>query len=58
MIFSDVTDVLARGNAKRCTFEEVLQQADVITLHVDRKPRNRNLFGKEEFALMKPASAF
>lgn len=56
--FSDVTDVLARGNAKRCTFEEVLQQADIVTLHVDGKPRNRNLFGKEEFALMKPGACF
>lgn len=58
VIFSDVTDVLARGNAKRCAFEEVLQQADIVTLHVDGKPRNRNLFGKEEFALMKPGGCF
>jgi D-3-phosphoglycerate dehydrogenase len=58
VIFSDVTDVLARGNAKRHSFEEVLQQADVVTLHVDGKPRNRNLFGKEEFQLMKPGAYF
>jgi D-3-phosphoglycerate dehydrogenase / 2-oxoglutarate reductase len=58
VIFSDVTDVLARGNAKRCAFEELLQQADIVTLHVDGKPRNRNLFGKEEFALMKPGACF
>jgi D-3-phosphoglycerate dehydrogenase len=58
VIFSDVTDVLARGNAKRCSFEEVLQQADIVTLHVDGKPRNRNLFGKEEFALMKEGACF
>lgn len=58
VIFSDVTDVLARGNAKRCSFEEVLQQADIVTLHVDGKPRNRNLFGKEEFDLMKPGACF
>jgi D-3-phosphoglycerate dehydrogenase / 2-oxoglutarate reductase len=58
VIFSDVTDVLARGNAKRHTFEEVLQQGDIVTLHVDGKPRNRNLFGKEEFQLMKPGACF
>src|SRR6201987_2773124 len=58
VIFSDVTDVLARGNAKRHTFEEVLQQGDIVTLHVDGKPRNRNLFGKEEFDLMKPGACF
>ena len=58
VIFSDVTDVLARGNAKRCSFEEVLQQADIVTLHVDGKPRNRNLFGAEEFRLMKTGACF
>ena len=58
VIFSDVSDVLARGNAKRCTFEELLQQADIVTLHVDGKPRNRNLFGAEEFRIMKSGSYF
>lgn len=58
VIFSDVADVLARGNAKRCTFQEILQQADVVSLHIDGKPRNRNLFGEDEFRLMKPGSHF
>jgi len=58
VIFSDVADVLARGNAKRCSFQEILQQADVVSLHIDGKPRNRNLFGEEEFRLMKPGAHF
>jgi D-3-phosphoglycerate dehydrogenase len=58
VIFNDVTDVLARGNAKRCSFQEVLQQADILTLHVDGKVRNRNLFGRDEFQLMKPGAHF
>jgi len=58
VIFNDVTDVLARGNAKRCSFQEVLQQADIVTLHVDGKVRNRNLFGEDEFQLMKPGAHF
>jgi D-3-phosphoglycerate dehydrogenase len=58
VIFSDVTDVLARGNARRCDFEEVLQEADVVTLHVDGKSRNRNLFGRDEFQAMKPGACF
>jgi D-3-phosphoglycerate dehydrogenase len=58
VIFNDVTDVLARGNAKRCSFQEVLQQADIVTLHVDGKPRNRNLFGEAEFHLMRPGAHF
>ena len=58
VIFSDVTDVLARGNARSCSFREVLEQSDIVTLHVDGKTRNRNLFGEEEFRLMKPNSYF
>jgi len=58
VIFSDVTDVLARGNAKRCSFEDVLRQADIVSLHVDGKPRNRNLFGDGEFRMMKSGACF
>jgi len=58
VIFSDVADVLARGNAKRCTFQEILQQADVVSLHIDGKPRNRNMFGDDEFRTMKPGAHF
>lgn len=58
VIFSDVADVLARGNAKRVTFRDLLQQSDIVTLHVDGKPRNRNLFGEEEFRAMKDGAYF
>jgi D-3-phosphoglycerate dehydrogenase len=56
VVFTDVADVLARGNARRMSFRELLQQSDVVTLHVDGKPQNRDLFGDEEFRLMKPGS--
>jgi D-3-phosphoglycerate dehydrogenase len=58
VLFSDVTDVLARGNARQSSFQEVLQQADVVTLHVDGKTRNRSLFGRDEFQAMKPGAHF
>ena len=51
VIFCDVADVLARGNARNCTFSELLQSADVVSLHVNGKPQNRNLFGEEEFRI-------
>jgi D-3-phosphoglycerate dehydrogenase len=57
VIFSEVADV-ARGNAKRCSFEEVLRQADIVSLHVDGKPGNRNLFGDEELRLTKQGACF
>jgi D-3-phosphoglycerate dehydrogenase / 2-oxoglutarate reductase len=58
VIFSDVADVLARGNAKRVDFQELLQTADVVTLHIDGRAPNRNFFGHDEFALMKKGSCF
>jgi D-3-phosphoglycerate dehydrogenase / 2-oxoglutarate reductase len=58
VIFCDVSEVLARGNAKNCSFQELLQTADVVTLHVDGKPQNRNFFGQEEFRMMKAGSVF
>jgi len=58
VIFCDVAEVLARGNAKSCAFSELLAGADVVSLHVDGKPQNRNFFGEEEFQKMKPGSVF
>ena len=58
VIFSDVADVLARGNAKRVDFDELLQTADVVTLHIDGRAPNRDFFGHEEFAAMKKGACF
>ncbi|WP_280955897.1 phosphoglycerate dehydrogenase [Aeromicrobium marinum] len=59
VIFYDIDDKLALGNAKRCsTMEELLAEADVVTLHVDGRPGNAGLFGAEQMALMKPRSLF
>jgi D-3-phosphoglycerate dehydrogenase len=58
VIFYDVSHVLARGNARAVGFRELLETADVISLHVDGKPQNRDLFGAEEFRAMKPGASF
>lgn len=58
VIFCDVTEVLARGNAKKVSFEELLQKSDFVTLHVDGRPHNRNFFGADEFRMMKEGSYF
>ena len=58
VIFYDVSHVLARGNARPVGFRELLETADVVTLHVDGKPQNKNLFGAEEFAAMKHGACF
>lgn len=58
VVFYDVSHVLARGNARGVGFRELLEMADVVTLHVDGKPQNKNLFGKEEFGAMKEGACF
>jgi D-3-phosphoglycerate dehydrogenase len=59
VIFFDTADRLAHGNARRVgTLDELLEQADVVTLHVDGRPGNAGLFGAAQFAKMKPRSMF
>ncbi len=58
VVFYDVSHVLARGNARAVGFRELLAMADVVTLHVDGKPQNQNLFGRDEFAAMKDGACF
>jgi D-3-phosphoglycerate dehydrogenase len=58
VIFYDSAHVLARGNARGMSFRELLEAADVVTLHVDGKPQNKDLFGEEEFRAMKDGACF
>src|SRR3954449_10000291 len=59
VLFYDTADRLALGNARRCaTLDELLGEADVVTLHVDGRPGNSGLFGEEQFATMLPGSIF
>jgi D-3-phosphoglycerate dehydrogenase len=59
VLFYDVADKLALGNARRCTtLDELLEEAETVTLHVDGRAGNAGLFGAEEFAKMRPRSLF
>ncbi|MDN5804736.1 MAG: phosphoglycerate dehydrogenase, partial [Microlunatus sp.] len=59
VLFYDVADKLALGNARRChSLEELLTEAETISLHVDGRPGNAGMFGPEQFALMRPRSLF
>jgi D-3-phosphoglycerate dehydrogenase len=59
VIFFDTADRLAHGNARRMpTLDALLEQADVVSLHVDGRPGNAGLFGADQFARMKPRSMF
>lgn len=57
--FYDTADKLALGNARPCgTLEELLESVDIVTLHVDGRPANRELFGHDELSRMRPGSLF
>lgn len=57
--FYDAEDKLALGNAHRCeSLEELLEVAEVVTLHVDGRGGNAGFFGAEQFAQMRPRSLF
>ncbi|MFL6442601.1 MAG: phosphoglycerate dehydrogenase [Candidatus Sulfotelmatobacter sp.] len=58
VVFYDTSHVLARGNARPVTFRELLEISDVVTLHVDGKKENQDLFGDQEFRAMKDGACF
>jgi D-3-phosphoglycerate dehydrogenase len=57
--FYDTADKLALGNARRCgSLDELLSSVDVVTLHVDGRPGNADMFGEGQFAQMRPGALF
>ncbi|WP_142119712.1 phosphoglycerate dehydrogenase [Rarobacter faecitabidus] len=59
VIFYDIAEKLALGNARRAkSLEDLLRKSDVVTLHVDGRPTNHDIFGAEHFAAMKPGAVF
>jgi D-3-phosphoglycerate dehydrogenase len=59
VVFFDTADKLPMGNARRLdTIDELLEQADVVTLHVDGRVGNAGLFDAKQFAAMRPGAIF
>jgi len=59
VIFYDTAERLALGNARRMhSLEELLDEADIVTLHVDGRAGNAGMFGAAEFARMRAGSIF
>jgi D-3-phosphoglycerate dehydrogenase len=57
--FYDTADKLALGNARGCgSLHELLASSDVVTLHVDGRPGNADMFGEQQFAQMRPGALF
>lgn len=52
--YYDVEDTLALGNAIQCsTLEDLLNVSDVVSLHIDDNPANRNFIGERELNQMR-----
>lgn len=59
VIFYDIEEKLALGNARRMhTLDELLQQSDVVSIHVDGRASNAGLFTESLFARMKEHAIF
>jgi D-3-phosphoglycerate dehydrogenase len=57
--YYDTEEKLALGNARRCnSLEELLDEVEAVTLHVDGRAGNAGIFGAEQFARMRPRSLF
>jgi D-3-phosphoglycerate dehydrogenase / 2-oxoglutarate reductase len=55
--YYDTADKLSIGNATRLeSLDEVLKIADIVTIHVDGSPSNKNIIGERALSLMKPGS--
>ncbi len=46
-------DIAEKLGVKLCTLEEVLSNADVITVHAPLTPSTKNMIDRDEFAMMK-----
>ncbi|MBX7225873.1 MAG: phosphoglycerate dehydrogenase [Chitinophagales bacterium] len=59
VLYYDIEPKLPLGNARSTDqLEELLQQADIVTLHVPGTPQTKNMIGEKEFALMKQGAIF
>lgn len=57
--YYDLEEKLALGNTTKVdSLKELLQIADVVTLHVDGRPENDNIIGDKEFNQMKDGVIF
>lgn len=55
--FYDVVTKLPLGNAEQVrSLNELLGQADIVSLHVPELPSTKNMFGAEQIAAMKPGA--
>jgi len=59
VLYYDAEEKLSLGNAVKCkSLKELLEQSDVVSMHVDGRESNTNLIGAREFGWMKKGVIF
>ncbi len=59
VIFYDLETKLALGNAVQVKkLSTLLAKADIVTLHIDGRPQNKNFIGEKEFSQMRDGVIF
>ncbi len=59
VVFHDIEAKLTLGNARAvASLDELLERADVISLHVPETPQTKWMIGAAQFARMKPGAVF
>jgi D-3-phosphoglycerate dehydrogenase len=59
VVYHDVVTKLPLGNARMmASLDELLERADVVTLHVPETPLTQGMIGRAQFARMKPGALF
>lgn len=63
VIYNDIQEFGGPGapppppfNAERVNKETLYRQADILTIHVDMRPGNENLVGRDQLAMLKPTA--
>lgn len=56
IVYYDIEKKLSLGNARPCPLNEVLKNADVVTLHVPSTELTRRMISHEQIAMMKKGS--
>lgn len=57
VLFFDAISKLPMGNAVQCkSLNQLLANADIVSLHVPENPATKNMFGEREIAMMKPGA--
>jgi D-3-phosphoglycerate dehydrogenase / 2-oxoglutarate reductase len=59
VIFYDTADRLAHGNARKVeTLDDLLAEADVVSMHAPVTPETMTMIGEKQFAQMKPGAIY